>query len=84
MRISRDEQGDPVLDPDVLATKLSMSVQTLRRRMRLGLVTSLVEKGEQEHAGLWRITVRCGPHSWRAVLDSEGQVIDETVSGSCP
>jgi len=45
--------------------------------MRLGLVTSLVEEGEGEHAGLRRLTVRCGSRSWRALLDARGHVIQE-------
>ena len=77
MRIERDEQGDFILDPEVLATKLSIRPETLQRRMRLGLVTSLVEEGEGEHAGLTRLTVRCGSRFWRALLNPRGLVIEE-------
>jgi Family of unknown function (DUF6522) len=77
MRIELDDKGDILLEPDVLATKLSLKPEALRRRMRLGLVTSLIENGEGEHAGLRRITVRCGAHSWQAILDTGGHVVDE-------
>jgi hypothetical protein len=77
MRTQVDDKGDILLDPDVLATKLSLKPEALRRRMRLGLVTSLVENGEGEHAGLRRITVRCGARSWQAILDTGGHVVDE-------
>ena len=77
MRIEFNDEGDVLLDPDVLATKLSLKPEALRRRMRLGFVTSLVENGEGEHAGLRRITVRCGARSWQAVVDAGGQVAEE-------
>jgi hypothetical protein len=77
MHIEFDDKGDFLLDPDVLAAKLALKPEALRRRMGLGLVTSLVENGEGEHAGLRRITVRCGAHSWQAVVDTSGQVVDE-------
>ena len=60
MRIEQDPSGDHVLDATALAEKLSIPPEDLRRRMRLGLVTSLVEAGEGEDAGLRRLTVRRG------------------------
>ena len=70
MRIERDEQGNCVLDPTALGQRFSISPDELRRRMRLGLVTSRVEVGEREHAGLRRLTVWCGAEVWRAVIDA--------------
>ncbi len=81
MRIERDQRGDYVLDASVLAEKLSIPPEDLRRRMRLGLVTSLVETGEGEHAGLRRLTVRCGAEVWRAVLDADDEIIEEERVG---
>jgi hypothetical protein len=81
MRIERDQRGDYVLDASALAEKLSIPPEALRRRMRLGLVTSLVETGEGEHAGRCRLTVRCGAEVWRAVLDADGQIIEEEQVG---
>ena len=60
MRIERDQRGDYVLDAPALAKRLSILPEELRRRMRLGLVTSLVETGEGEDAGLRCLTVHCG------------------------
>ena len=81
MRIERDQRGDYVLDAAALAEKLSIPPEDLRRRMRLGLVTSLVETGEGEHAGLRRLTVRCGAEVWRAVLDADDQIVEEERVG---
>ena len=77
MRLEQDPRGDYVLDATALAERLSISLEDLRRRMRLGLVTSLVEAGEGEHASLHRLTVRCGAAVWRAVIDAEGQIVGE-------
>jgi len=81
MRIERDQRGDYVLEPTALAEKLSIPPEDLRRRMKLGLVTSLVEAGEGEHAGLRRLTVRCGAEVWRAVVDADGKIIEEERRG---
>ena len=77
MRIERVLRGDYMLDAIALAEKLSISLEDLRRRMRLGLVTSLVEAGEGADAGLRRLTVRCGNEVWRAVVDADGQIVEE-------
>jgi hypothetical protein len=81
MRIELDQRGDDVLDASALAEKLSIPPEDLRRRMRLGLVTSLVEAGEGEDAGLRRLTVRCGDEVWRAVLDADDQIVEEEQVG---
>ncbi len=81
MRIERDGRGDYVLDATALAEKLSIPPEDLRRRMRLGLVTSLVETGEGADAGLRRLTVRCGAAVWRAVVDADGRIVGEGCVG---
>ena len=81
MRIERDGRGDYVLDATALAEKLSIPPEDLRRRMRLGLVTSLVEAGEGADADLPRLTVRCGAAVWRAVVDADDQIIGEERVG---
>ncbi len=79
MRIERDSNGDYVLDPDELAPKLSLSAEELRHRLKSGLVTSLVEAGEGEDAGSWRLTLRCGRAVWRAIVGTDGSVVREEL-----
>jgi hypothetical protein len=79
MRIERDSNGDYVLDPDELAPKLCLSADELRRRIKSGLVTSLVEAGQGEDVGLCRLTVRCGGAVWRAIVAADGSVIREEL-----
>src|SRR3954452_22933755 len=74
MRIEQDQLGDFVLEPTALAEKLSIPPEDLRRRMGLGLLTSLVETGEGADAGLRRVTARCGAAVWRAVVDADGRI----------
>lgn len=81
MRIERDTRGDYVLDPDELAPKLGLSADELRRRMKARLVTSLVEAGQGEDAGLCRLTVRCGGAAWRAIIGADGSIIREETGG---
>jgi hypothetical protein len=81
MRIERDNRGDFVLDPDELAAKLGVSGSELRRRLKVGLVTSLVETGQGEDADLCRLTVRCGGAVWRAIVDANSSVIREETRG---
>ena len=77
MRVEQDPLGDYVLEPTALAEKLSIPPEDLRRCLRLGLVTSRVETGEGEDAGLRRLTVRCGAAVWRAVIDADGRIVGE-------
>ena len=44
MRFDRDEHGDWLVDPSDLARRLGLTSGDLRRRMRLGLVTSRMER----------------------------------------
>jgi len=81
MRIERDERGDYVLDATILGQKFSIPAHDLRRCMRLGLVTSRVEVGEGDDAGLRRLTLRCGAEIWQAILDDEDRIITEEVGG---
>ena len=81
MRIERGERGADVLDAAALAEKLSIPPEDMRRCIRLGLVTSLVEAGEGEHTGLRRLTVRCGAAVWRAVVDADDPIIGEERVG---
>jgi hypothetical protein len=81
MRIERDQRGDYVLEATALAETFSIPADDLRCRMRLGWVTSLVEAGEGEDAGLHRLTVRCGAEVWRAVIDVDDRIVEEELGG---
>lgn len=77
MKLETDSTGDLFVDPGVLAGRLGLGAQELRRRLRLGLVTSAVERGMGEDEGCRRLTVRSGNTIWRAVIDGDNTVISE-------
>ena len=49
MRLERDQGGGDVLGATALAKKVSIPLKNLRRRMRLGLVTSALWKQGREN-----------------------------------
>lgn len=77
MKLETDSRGDFFVDPSMLAERLGLGAQELRRRMRLGLVTSTVEQGSQQDEGRRRLTVRNGNTVWRAIVDSDRTVLSE-------
>ena len=76
MKLECDGNGDFVLDPAVLTEKLRVDPDRLRRIMCLGLV-SKVEVGTGSDEGTWRLTVRSGNAVWRAIIDSDYEVVGE-------
>lgn len=74
---TRDADGSFTLDAARLASRFGWSEAELRNLMRRGLVTSRVERGEGEDAGRWRLSVRCGNRSWRAVVLADGAMAEE-------
>lgn len=77
--VTLDEGGAFTLDAAMLAERFGWSAQELRELMQRGLVTSLVERGEGEDSGRWRLSVRCGNRRWRAVVEPDGTVVDDDV-----
>ncbi|MBN9453534.1 MAG: hypothetical protein J0I42_16440 [Bosea sp.] len=75
----RGEDGSFVLDAARLAKRFGWSAEELRELMRRGLVKSLVERGEAEDEGRWRLSVRCGNRCWQAVVLPDGTVAEEQL-----
>ena len=79
MKLERDPKGDFFIDPSMLADRLAMDAGDLRRRMRLGLVTSIVEAGDGDDLGNQRLTLRSGNTVWRIIVDAELNIVSEEV-----
>jgi len=77
-RLEPDADGGFTVDAGLLAERFGWSVDQLRTSMRLGQVTSLIERGEGADSGSWRLTFHCGNRRWRAVVDN-GRIVDETL-----
>lgn len=80
MHVERDQNGDFTFDSVALADRLQLSSEDLRRNIRRGLVTSMVERGEGEDAGTCRLRVKIGNRVWTAILNSEDRVITEEMT----
>ncbi|WP_336492133.1 DUF6522 family protein [Methylobacterium nigriterrae] len=79
MHLDRNGQGDWIIDPEQLASRLDIIPGHLRHKMRLGLVTSRVEAGQHEDAGNWRVTVRTGQKAWQGIFDAAGNLTSERM-----
>ncbi|RVL91483.1 DUF6522 family protein [Sinorhizobium meliloti] len=80
MHVERDQNGDFTFDSVALADRFQLSSEDLRRNIRRGLVTSMVERGEGEDAGTCRLRVKIGNRVWTAILKSEDRVITEEMT----
>ncbi|WP_018237693.1 DUF6522 family protein [Ensifer sp. BR816] len=78
--MERDNSGDFILDPAMLADRFRLSMNDLRRNFKMGLLTSMVERGEGQDAGTCRLSVKLGNRIWRAVLNSEDRIVSEEVT----
>jgi hypothetical protein len=79
-RLLPDAAGAFTLDADMLAARFGWPAAEMEELIRRGMVASLVERGEGEDAGRWRLSVRCGNRRWRAVVDAEGTILDQQVT----
>ena len=68
-------QGDDiVVDADMLASHLALSVATLRECMSAGKIRSLVEHGEGEDEGRLRLTFRYGDQQLSIMREPDGEL----------
>ncbi len=74
--------GEITVDAELLASKLGLSSETLKREMRKGLVYSTVERGEEEDAGHTRLTFRYRATVWRVVIEPDGKLVDDPLPRS--
>lgn len=78
-RIAPDADGTFTLDAAMLAEAFGWTADQMAEMIRRRMVTSLVERGEAEDAGRWRLSVRCGNRRWRAIVDRDGGVVDQQM-----
>ena len=73
--------NDVVVDAELLATCLDLSVASLRKAMSDGDVRTLVENGEGEDLGRMRLTFRYKDRQFSILREPDGQ-LRETSSPS--
>jgi hypothetical protein len=77
MRLTFGHEGDWVVDPRELATRLGVSAEDLKRLERYGHVDARIKEGSGEDAGRTRVTVRLLNSGWRGTFDQSGTLIGE-------
>lgn len=72
--------GDDVqIDADTLARAFAISVDTLRRGMRDGEITSRLERGQDEDAGKLRLTFFSTGRHVRFIADESGAILSSSI-----
>ncbi|GJE14627.1 DUF6522 family protein [Methylobacterium longum] len=79
MRLERNERGDWMLDPTQLHSRLMINPGLMRQKMRLGLVTSRIEKGVDADIGRSRVTIKVANSNWEGIFDEDGYLINERI-----
>lgn len=79
MRLDLGLEGDWIVDPRDLASRLGVHVTELKRLNRLGRVDAQLAEGTGEDAGLSRVIVRLSNKGWSGVFDQSGTLISEEI-----
>lgn len=72
------EDGEWVVDPEVVAPKLGLSAEAFRQAMRDGEVRGTVERGEGEDAGRTRLTFRHNNRAYAIQIEPDGTASETT------
>ena len=65
---------DVIVDAEMLAPRLDLSVPALKVAMRAGEIRTLVERGADEDAGRMRLTFRYGASQYSLIREPDGQL----------
>ena len=68
--------GEITIDAELLAPKLGLSAESLKAKMRKGIVSSVAETGINEDAGRTRVTFRYRTRAWTVVVDPDGNLVE--------
>lgn len=79
MRLERNVHGDWMLDPEQLHSRLMINPGLMRQKMRLGLVTSRIEKGVDADIGKSRVTIMVAKSTWEGIFDEDGWLKSEKI-----
>ncbi|GJE15133.1 DUF6522 family protein [Methylobacterium longum] len=77
MRLDLGLEGDWMVDPRDLASRLNVSTNELKRLNRLGRVDAQLATGADEDTGLSRVIIRLSDRGWSGVFDESGALISE-------
>lgn len=73
-RVERDGDGFHV-DAQTIGEGLRLAPEEVVRLLREGAITSLVERGENEDEGLWRLSFFHASTRLRLIVDESGTIL---------
>ncbi|WP_267360742.1 MULTISPECIES: DUF6522 family protein [unclassified Methylobacterium] len=79
MRLDLGLEGDWMVDPRDLSSRLGVNTSELKRLNRLGRVDAQLTSGTGEDMGLSRVTVRLKDRSWSGTFDQSGVLVAEEM-----
>lgn len=79
MRLDIGQEGDWMVDPRDLASRLGVNANELKRLNRLGRVDAQLVTGTGEDTGLSRVIVRLSDRGWMGTFDEGGVLIHEEM-----
>ncbi|HLS82532.1 MAG TPA: DUF6522 family protein [Steroidobacter sp.] len=78
MKVERHE-GDFVIDASLLGELLNVPAPDVQALMRRSEITSLCERGEEEHAGQFRLTFFYKGRRVQLSVDEAGRIVRRSV-----
>jgi hypothetical protein len=79
MRLEIGHEGDWIVDPRDLATRLGVSTAYLKLSERLGQVEARIASESGEDTSLTHVTVRLHDSGWRGTFERNGALIHEEM-----
>jgi hypothetical protein len=79
MRLDLGHQGDWMVDPRDLASRLNVSTNELKRLNRLGRVDAQLATGADKDTGLSRVIIRLSDRGWSGIFDESGALVSEQM-----
>jgi hypothetical protein len=73
------EDGSPTVDAETIAQGLGIPLEDVQPLMRSGAITSRCEIGQDEEAGLTRLTFFLRGSRFRIVADASGRILQRST-----
>lgn len=78
-RIHIDPDGTFTLDAQLVASSFGWTEKEFQNFMRRGLIKSVVERGDDEDIGKWRLSIISGNRCWQAIIDNDGHLAEQSM-----
>ena len=79
MRLDLGLEGDWMVDPRDLSSRLGVSTTELKRANRKGRLDSRIAPGHDEDENRTLITIRLADRGWRGIFDDTGTLVREEM-----